>query len=274
MAERGGEQPRVRGREAVIGARAGAGWAGLVADRLAASFDAVASLIQAEARAARLAPWLPVAFGIGILLYFTAPAEPSLAAGGTAFVVLTAVTWVSRDRPAAFAVALGCAAIAAGFAAGSLRGAYVAHPVLARPTATLTLKGFVEQRDATERSERMVLRITGKEGRGADKVPPRIRLALRRGLAPAACGAPSIDRRMLATTGAMGLRRVEGKWIAEAARSPLADRPWYGRALPPDGNALARLERKGPAKPKSEAEQPLAIPGDVPVPELPEEPGR
>jgi competence protein ComEC len=57
--------------------------------------------VQAEARAARLTPWLPVAFGFGILLYFAAPAEPSLAAGAVSLVLLVAVAWVSRDRAGA-----------------------------------------------------------------------------------------------------------------------------------------------------------------------------
>jgi competence protein ComEC len=91
---------------------------------------------------------------------------------------------------------------------------------------------------------------------------------------PAACQAPAIDRRVLTTTGAMGLRRVNGTWIAEPVRSPFADRPWYGRAMPPDANALSRLARRGPAKPKSDAEPPLATPGDVPVPEMKEDSDR
>jgi competence protein ComEC len=56
------------------------------------------------------------------------------------------------------------------------------------------------------------------------------------------CAAPAVDLRMLATTGALSLRRVDGKWIAEAARSPIADRPWFGRRTQPDPGALARLD--------------------------------
>jgi competence protein ComEC len=50
---------------------------------------------------------------------------------------------------------------------------------------------------------------------------------------PAACKAPGIDRKMLATTGAISLRRVNQEWKVETVRSPDADRPWYGaRRLP------------------------------------------
>jgi competence protein ComEC len=64
---------------------------------------------------------------------------------------------------------------------------------------------------------------------------------------PAACAAARVDLRMLATTGAIALRRVDGRWVAEPARSPRADRPWYGRRTPPDASALNALERREPA---------------------------
>jgi competence protein ComEC len=60
--------------------------------------------------------------------------------------------------------------------------------------------------------------------------------------APEFCRAAVIDRRTLATTGAIALRRVDGKWIAEPARSPLATRPWFGRARAADPQALLRLD--------------------------------
>jgi hypothetical protein len=49
--DNGDERPRARGRAAAIGARAGPGWAGLLADRPAAGFAALAALVQTEARA-------------------------------------------------------------------------------------------------------------------------------------------------------------------------------------------------------------------------------
>ena len=55
------------------------------------------------------------------------------------------------------------------------------------------------------------------------------------------CAVPIVDVRMLATTGALSLRRVDGNWIADPARPPIGDRPWFGRRMPPDAGALARL---------------------------------
>src|SRR6266851_1724619 len=99
---------------------------------------------RAIAIGGRRAPWLPVCFGAGIVVYFIAPAEPSWIAAAASFLALAFVVFLSRARPVAFAISLALAAAAAGFAAGALRGALVAHPVLLRPSATLTLTGFVE----------------------------------------------------------------------------------------------------------------------------------
>jgi competence protein ComEC len=65
-----------------------------------------------------------------------------------------------------------------------MRGQVVAHPVLTRSTQTVALTGFVESRDATDRSDRIILRITSASGRGAEQLSQRVRVALRRGTAP------------------------------------------------------------------------------------------
>jgi hypothetical protein len=85
---------------------------------------------------------------------------------------------------------------------------------------------------------------------------------------PAACKTAVIDRRTLATTGAIALRRVDGKWIAEPARSPLANRPWFGRARAPDAAALSRLEVTSARETAHETR--VREIDDVPVPDLPE----
>jgi competence protein ComEC len=70
---------------------------------------------------------------------------------------------------------------------------------------------------------------------------------------PESCRAAVIDRRTLATTGAIALRRVDGKWVAEPARSPLATRPWFGRARAADPQALLRLEGRSAGAPGADA---------------------
>jgi competence protein ComEC len=80
---------------------------------------------------------------------------------------------------------------------------------------------------------------------------------------PPACGAAAIDRRALATTGAVTLQRVNGEWVATPVRSPMANRPWYGRTRAPDPAALARLYHR----PGAPAAAPPATPGDYPSPD-------
>ena len=75
-------------------------------------------------------PWFAVAYGAGIVVYFTAEREPSLwAAIGLAIVCTTAAALLRRHA-VAFVVALGVAAMAIGFAVATMKTALIAHPVL------------------------------------------------------------------------------------------------------------------------------------------------
>src|SRR5712692_9067807 len=53
----------------------------------------------AEVGPGRLVPWLPVAFGAGIVLYFTAPREPLLWAPVILLAALVCATIALRARP-------------------------------------------------------------------------------------------------------------------------------------------------------------------------------
>lgn len=137
-----------------------------------------------EAEQGRLAPWLAAGFCGGVLLYFLAPNEPSWIA---ALLFAAGSAWLSfwlRERVVALAITAMVAAIAAGFATGSVRGAMVSHSVLATQTPTLTLQGFVENRDASARSDRIVLRVTKQDPKAKSPAPNRVRVAFRKGAAP------------------------------------------------------------------------------------------
>jgi competence protein ComEC len=166
------------------------GWAGAapwlvplpgLAGPLAAQLRAWAAV---EVAPGRLMPWLPIAFGTGIALYFTAERESvwwvaaALAVGA---IVLAALVRVH----AAFPVALGCAAIAAGFATGAIKARIVDHTVLRFTAYSVGVSGFVETREERERSDRIVLRVTAIEGARLVERPERIRLTVRKGSAPA-----------------------------------------------------------------------------------------
>jgi competence protein ComEC len=142
-------------------------------------------LATAELAPGRLLPWLPVAFGFGIVVYFTADREPAWWAAATLALIGVAIAIAARRRAVGFPLALAFAAAALGFATATLRSATIAHPVLRYPASGVVLAGFVEIREERARSDRIVLRVHRIEGRRLDAAPDRVRLAVRKGSAPA-----------------------------------------------------------------------------------------
>jgi len=78
-------------------------------------------------------PWLPVGFGLGIVVYFAAEQEP-------VWWVAAALAWLAiaaacrlRASPIGFPVAVGCAAIAMGFATATLKSRLIDHTILLMP---------------------------------------------------------------------------------------------------------------------------------------------
>lgn len=129
--------------------------------------------------------WLPVAFGIGILLYFTAAHEPFWWAGLTMSAGCGVAAYALRASVAGFSAMLGLAAIGAGFTTATVKAHVISHPVLAAPVFSAQLSGFVEVREDRERSDRIVLRVHRMEaGRFTGKLE-RVRLSVRKGAAPA-----------------------------------------------------------------------------------------
>jgi len=86
-----------------------------------------------EVGAGRLLPWFAVAFGAGIVLYFTADREPATWAVSAAAVAAIICAVLLRRRPAGVVLSLGFLAIAAGFAVATLKTALIDHPVLRYP---------------------------------------------------------------------------------------------------------------------------------------------
>ncbi|WP_407189639.1 ComEC/Rec2 family competence protein [Bradyrhizobium centrosematis] len=139
--------------------------------------------VRAEAGPGRLLPWVPVAFGGGIALYFAADHEPVLwVVATTAAALLLGAILLRRSR--LFAPAIMIAAVAAGFAVATWKTARIAHTVLAKPLYSVSLSGFVETRDIRERTDRFVLRVTAMEAQRSDVKLDRVRLSVRKGTAP------------------------------------------------------------------------------------------
>jgi competence protein ComEC len=180
---------RARARARALGAEIGA-----ARRRAGASFPVASAwlehfiehlrtLLALEAAPGRLIPWLPVGFGLGIILYFAADREPALWAVSAAAVATIAVAIAARRRMLSLAVALAFASIACGFAVATIKSASIAHPIL-RYAATADIKGFVAVREEREKTDRIVVRTTEVDGRRLTVVPKRIRVAVRKGTAP------------------------------------------------------------------------------------------
>jgi len=156
---------------------------GITADIWPALSARFGGWLRAERGPGRLLPWVPVAFGSGIALYFAADREPVAIVVSVVAVVACGAAFVLRSSRA-FAPMLLVAAVLAGFATATLRTAYVSHTVLPYRSVA-TLKGFVETHEERERTDRFVLRIVATDGsRGVSELK-RARLSVRKGAAPA-----------------------------------------------------------------------------------------
>ena len=156
-------------------------WSDFWAEYAHAAAEQIRNWAWAETAPGRLMPWLPVAFGIGVVLYFAAAREPAMWAAVTLVVGCAAAAILLRAWPIAFPMALALTAMAAGFAVATLKTVLIAHPVLHHIASNVEITGFVEAREERERSDRIVVRALKIEGGRLDEVPERVRLSVRRG---------------------------------------------------------------------------------------------
>jgi competence protein ComEC len=133
--------------------------------------------LSREAAARRPFLWLPVAMGLGIVLYFAAEAEPSTHAPAVLAALSLLAAVAARNRPVACGGLAGLAAAFAGFALAGWRAADVAAPVLERPAVGL-LSGFVETTEARSGGGRLLLRVHGFADRPPERLPFRVRVTL------------------------------------------------------------------------------------------------
>src|SRR5262245_20071847 len=164
--------------------RRASAWPVRVPRSLRGAADAISQWAQAEMAPGRLMPWLPIAFGTGIVLYFTAEREPALAAGGGLFAAVAVGTILARNRPLAFPLLLAFAALAAGFATATLKSAVLAHPMLRWPAWNVSITGWIEVREERARSDRIVVKVHSMEGPRLDRLPERVRVSVAKGSAP------------------------------------------------------------------------------------------
>src|SRR2546423_5784605 len=145
--------------------------------------EVISRWFATDTAAGRLLPWLPICFGCGVVLYFTAAREPSLWAALPLAGACAGAAFLARARPVAFPLLLGVLAAAAGFATATLRTARIAHPILQHTAWNIPISGFVEVREERERTDRIVVRVHTIEGRLRD-APERVRLSVKKRMAP------------------------------------------------------------------------------------------
>jgi len=150
----------------------------------------------AEVAPGRLMPWLPVGFGLGIVVYFTAEREPVWWVAAAAAAIAIAVACRLRASPVGFPVAIGCAAMAAGFATAALKSRLIDHTILMASAYSVNVSGFVEVREERERSDRIVVQVAAMDGARLAARPERIRLTVRKGAAPAVGAFVSLKARL------------------------------------------------------------------------------
>ncbi len=126
----------------------------------------------------RWALWLPVAFAMGIGVYFSLALEPPLWWGLAG--VLAALGFVLIVRRAPFGVALSLLALAfaAGFLAAQARSAWVEAPVLAKRIGPVWVAGEIEALEPRAKGARITLRQPRMDRLAAGKTPARVRIVV------------------------------------------------------------------------------------------------
>src|SRR5258708_26880302 len=138
----------------------------------------------AEVAPGRLMPWLPVGRGLGLVVYLAAEHEPVWWGGAALAGLAIAAAYRLRASPIGFPVAVGCAAIATGFATATLKSRLIDHTILLVPAYSVSVSGFVEAREERERSDRIVVHAAAIEAPRLAQNPERARLTLRKRAAP------------------------------------------------------------------------------------------
>jgi len=97
-------------------------------------------------------------------------------------------TWCSAAAPVIVlhVIALGLFGVALGFAVATFKSGLIQHPVLRFAASGVTVAGFVELREESQHTDRFVLRVDRIDGGRIEEPPLRVRLSVKRGMAPPA----------------------------------------------------------------------------------------
>jgi competence protein ComEC len=185
MAERGKARGRAETWDVAGKRRAAGAWPSSFAQFRQRLAEHLQRWAMAEVAPGRLVPWLAVAFGTGIVLYFTAETEPAWWAASALAVGCTVIAILARRRPIAFPLLLALTSASLGLAMATVRTLWISHPVLQYPTWNAELAGYVEMREERARSDRIVIRVYRVSAPRLRQKLERVRVAVRKGTAPA-----------------------------------------------------------------------------------------
>ncbi|MFC3692985.1 ComEC/Rec2 family competence protein [Chenggangzhangella methanolivorans] len=178
IAPSGRESDGVRGRARAIALPGTRTRAGALPGLWRAAQGWLLDRLAEEAEAGRPALWLPVAFGVGCAVYFAAAHEPELWAAALAFGISAGLVVAARKRFLILGLAVGLAAVAAGFLAGKLATIRADAPVLARPMSAEVV-GRVALIEPRENARRRVTLEVERFGPLEDEdLPRRVRFTL------------------------------------------------------------------------------------------------
>ena len=134
--------------------------------------------LAVEAEQRRVFPWIPVCFGLGILLFFQAEGRPSLWAPMLGAALFGTLAVRLRFSPVPLATMIALSALFAGFSAATVRTRNVEAPVVRR-TLIAPLTGFVETVEIRPQGGRILLRVTALDELPEGERPERVRVSVK-----------------------------------------------------------------------------------------------
>jgi len=147
--------------------------------RAGATIDWLADCLRADLDRGRGFLWLPVAFALGIALYFTLPREPHWPTLVGFALATTLAAARARRMVVAFPLLVFAASLLAGLAAAAGQTARVAAPVLSGER-TLQVVGWIEAREPRpDGAVRYILRVHAIERLAPARTPKRVRFTAR-----------------------------------------------------------------------------------------------
>ena len=137
--------------------------------------DALTRTLEAERD--RWFVWMPVAFGIGIAVYFALPSEPSLLTALAPVGIAVACRLVWTNGLAALLIGATTVLATLGFATAKLRTEWVRAPVLSQPLRIVEIRGWIETaQHRLPKGTRVTIRVSSLGKLPQNRQPYRVRI--------------------------------------------------------------------------------------------------